>query len=69
MGFIFLERLCGDRLLAALAAGLLAVAPMYTIGNTFGKEYGLALLLVLSAFHLALRARRAGRRRRPTANR
>lgn len=57
VAFLFLERLAGDRLLAALAAGLLAVVPVYTIANTFGKEYGLALLLVLSAFHLALRAR------------
>lgn len=58
--FLFLERLCGDRVLAALSAGLLAVAPVYAVANTFGKEYGLALLLVAAAFYLALRARDAG---------
>lgn len=58
--FLFLERLCGSRLLAALSAGLLAVAPVYSVANTFGKEYGLAILLVATSFFLALRARETG---------
>src|SRR5262249_14547131 len=60
MVFLFLERLCGSRLLAALSAGLLAVAPVYSVANTFGKEYGLAVLLVATSFYLALRARDVG---------
>ncbi len=60
MVFLFLDRLCGIRLVAALSAGLLALAPVYAIANTFGKEYGLALLLVATAFLLALRARDTG---------
>jgi len=60
MLFLFLERLCGSRLLAALAAGLLAAAPVYSIANTFGKEYGLAVLLIATSFFLALRARETG---------
>src|SRR4029077_15113173 len=55
MVFLFLDRLCGSRLLAALSAGLLAVAPVYSVANTFGKEYGLAVLLVATSFFLALR--------------
>jgi len=60
MVFLFLDRLCGSRLLAALSAGLLAVAPVYSVANTFGKEYGLAVLLVATSFFLALRARDTG---------
>jgi len=60
MAFLFLERLSGSRLLAALAAGLLAVAPVYAIANTFGKEYGLAVFLVVTSFYLALTAREVG---------
>lgn len=60
MAFLFLERLSGTRLLAALSAGLLAFAPQYTITNTFGKEYGLAIFLTTTAFWLALEARERG---------
>ncbi|MEO8605701.1 MAG: hypothetical protein ABI629_24240, partial [bacterium] len=60
MAFLFIERLSGRRLLAALAAGLLAVAPVYTIANTFGKEYGLAIFLVVTSFYFALTARATG---------
>ncbi|MCW5890276.1 MAG: hypothetical protein KIT14_06960 [bacterium] len=59
MVLLFLERLCGIRLLAALSAGLLAVAPVFSVANTFGKEYGLAVFLVSTSFYLALRARDA----------
>ncbi len=59
MAFLFLDRLSGSRRLAALAAGLFAVTPIYAIPNTFGKEYGLAVLLIATSFCLALAARRS----------
>jgi hypothetical protein len=68
MAFLFLERLSGSRLLATLSAGLLAFAPVYTIPNTFGKEYGLAVFLMVTAFWLALGARQRGSAARAAAS-
>lgn len=61
MVFAFVTRLSGSPLLAALSAGLFAVAPVYTIANTFGKEYGLAMLVVAAAFERAVAAHDRGR--------
>ena len=60
MAFLFVTRLSGSRRHGALAAGLLAVAPACTISNSFGKEYGLAMLLVAAALWLAVVAHDTG---------
>jgi hypothetical protein len=61
LAFAFVTRLTGSPLQAALSAGLFALAPVYTIANTFGKEYGLAMLVVLAAFERAVAAHDRGR--------
>lgn len=58
--FAFVTRLSGSRLHGALSAGLLAVAPVCTIPNSFGKEYGLAMSLVVGALWLAVVAHDRG---------
>jgi hypothetical protein len=61
VAFAFVARLSRSPLQAALAAGLFAVAPVFTIANTFGKEYGLAMLVVVAAFERAVAAHDRGR--------
>ncbi len=60
MTFFFVTRLSGSRVHGALSAGLLAFAPVCTISNSFGKEYGLAMLLVVTALWLAVVAHDTG---------
>ncbi|MDX2170517.1 MAG: hypothetical protein SF182_25820 [Deltaproteobacteria bacterium] len=56
LAFRFVARLSGRPLQAALAAGLFALSPVFSVANTFGKEYGLALLALLAAFDGAVAA-------------
>ncbi len=61
VAFCFIARLSGSLRQAALSAGLFAVAPVYVVANTFGKEYGLAMLLVVAAFGMAVAAHDTGK--------
>jgi len=53
--YLFLRTLFASQLVGIYGAVLFASAPIYLSPNTFGKEHGVALFFVFSAFYFLLR--------------
>ncbi len=58
--YLFIRTLFGNQLIGVYAAALFAATPIYLSPNTFGKEHGMALFFVFSAFYLLLRGLQKG---------
>ncbi|MBI4016575.1 MAG: glycosyltransferase family 39 protein [Candidatus Aenigmarchaeota archaeon] len=53
--YLFIRMLFSSQSIGIYAAGLFAASPVYLSPNTFGKEHGMALFFVFTAFYLLLR--------------